>query len=89
MMFNTQEASLDDIWYIDSGFTNHMTGNKILFLTFDDYVKKEVRTGDDKKLGVQGNGEISVKTRHGEKKIPNVYFVPGLMHNLLSVGELV
>lgn len=36
-----------------------------------------------------GIGEIMVDTKVGQKKIPNVYFVPGLKHNLLSVGQLI
>ncbi|KAI3509130.1 hypothetical protein L1887_24156 [Cichorium endivia] len=88
MMLSTEEMNIDDTWYIDSGCSNHMTGNKSLFRSMDTSIKKEVRTGDDKKLSIQGNGEILVRTLHGEKRIPNVYFVPGLKHNLLSVGQL-
>lgn len=87
MMFTSQETNLDDTWYIDSGCSNHMTGNKILIKNIDTSVQREVRTGDDKKLNVQGNGEILVKTMHSEKRIPNVYFVPRLRHNLLSVEQ--
>ncbi|XP_024984146.1 uncharacterized protein LOC112520048 [Cynara cardunculus var. scolymus] len=51
--------------------------------------KKDVRTGDDKKLSVCGSGEVAVKIKNKEKKIPNVFYVPRLKHNLLSVGQLV
>ncbi|KAI3521063.1 hypothetical protein L1887_10522 [Cichorium endivia] len=88
MMLSTEEIPTNDIWYIDSGCSNHMTGNKNLFANLDTSQRKEVQTGDDKKLNVCGNGEVVVKTKNGEKKIPNVYLVSVLKHNLLSVGQL-
>ncbi|XP_024963513.1 uncharacterized protein LOC112503751 [Cynara cardunculus var. scolymus] len=54
MILNTQEVSTDDTWYIDSGCSNHMTNNKALFTQLDESQKREVRTGDDKRLIVQG-----------------------------------
>ena len=65
-----------------------MTGNKDIFVNIDVSRRKEVRTGDDTSLIVVGIGEIMVDTSVGKKKIPDVYFVPGLRHNLLSVGQL-
>ncbi|KAI3690759.1 hypothetical protein L2E82_48966 [Cichorium intybus] len=88
MMFSNREVPFDDTWYIDSGCSNHMSGNKELFVNIDDSLKKEVRTGDDKRLSVYGTGDIMVITKLGKKKIQNVYYVPGLRHNLLSVGQL-
>ncbi|XP_021980717.1 uncharacterized protein LOC110876865 [Helianthus annuus] len=48
MIFNMEETVKDDCWYLDSGCSNHMTGNIELFIKLDESVKKEVRTGDDK-----------------------------------------
>ena len=37
-----------------------------------------------------GKGVINILTKNGGKRyIPDVYFVPGLKHNLMSVGQLV
>ncbi|XP_020678606.2 uncharacterized protein LOC110096826 [Dendrobium catenatum] len=77
-----------DVWFIDSGCSNHMTGNRRLFVTLDNSIQSEVRTGDDNKLFVEGKGDILVQTRKGEKKISDVFYVPNLKHNLLSVGQL-
>lgn len=88
MLFNIQETSTNETWYLDSGCSNHMTGNKELFVNIEDSLKKEFYTGDDKRLTMHGIGDVFVKTRNGEKKIPNVYYVTGLKHNLLSVGQL-
>ena len=36
-----------------------------------------------------GKGKVDILTRKGEKKyISDVYFVPGLKHNLISIGKL-
>ncbi|KAI3708725.1 hypothetical protein L2E82_38127 [Cichorium intybus] len=88
MILSTQDAQFNDMWYIDSGCSNHMCGNKDLFTQIDDSLKREVRTGDDKKLDVYGIGEIIINTKQGNKRIQNVYYVPELKHNLLSVGQL-
>ena len=49
--------------------------------------KKEV-SGDDKRLSLQGNWEILVNIKVGQKKIPSVYYVWELKQNLFSVGHL-
>ncbi|KAL4561335.1 hypothetical protein LXL04_033499 [Taraxacum kok-saghyz] len=88
LTMNTQEALHDETWYLDSRCSNHKTSNRGIFIHLDETEKKEVRTGDDKKLRVLGIGDIIVNTSSGERKISQVYFVPGLKHNLLSVGQL-
>ncbi|PKU71330.1 Retrovirus-related Pol polyprotein from transposon TNT 1-94 [Dendrobium catenatum] len=65
-----------------------MTGNRRLFVTLDNPIQSEVRTGDDNKLFVEGKCDILVQTRKGEKKISDVFYVSNLKHNLLSVGQL-
>ncbi|PKU75264.1 Retrovirus-related Pol polyprotein from transposon TNT 1-94 [Dendrobium catenatum] len=65
-----------------------MTGNSRLFVTLDNSIQSEVRTGDENKLFLKGKCDILVQTRKGEKKISDVFYVPNLKHNLLSVGQL-
>jgi hypothetical protein len=37
-----------------------------------------------------GKGSINIRTKQGEEKhISDVYYVPGLQHNLISIGQLV
>ena len=40
------------------------------------------------RVEVSGKGTMNVITKHGKKSIYDVYFVPGLKHNLISVGKL-
>eukprot|EP00253_Pinus_taeda_P009148 PITA_09148 len=74
----------------DCGCSNHMTGNIALFSKLDQSVKSQVTLGTDSKISVMGKREVKVLTRKGEKKtIADVYYVPGMKCNLLSIGQLV
>lgn len=88
LTLNVQESSTEEIWYLDSGCSNHMTGRKDIFISLDESHQNVVKTGDNKMLEVKGKGDILVKTKMGAKKITDVYYVSGLKHNLLSVGQL-
>lgn len=67
-----------------------MTGNLEMFSTLDENVKSDVTLGNDNKVSVKGKGDVNILTKQGEKKyISDVYFVSGLKHNLMSVGQLV
>lgn len=81
--------SSDGVWFIDSGYSNHMSGTRSLFRDLDESQKSEVRLGDDKQVRAEGKGTIAIKTIQGNVKLLcNVQFVPNLAHNLLSVGQL-
>jgi hypothetical protein len=64
----TTEPTDSDVWMLDSGCSNHMTGNKDPFLSFDSTVKNKVKLGDDRLVSVQGMGTISVLSKNNEKK---------------------
>eukprot|EP00253_Pinus_taeda_P024649 PITA_24649 len=87
---NIAETKSEDIWFLDSGCSNHMTGNIALFFALDQNVKSEVTLGTDSKISVMGKGEVKIFTKKGEKKtIADVYYVSGMRCNLLSIGQLV
>eukprot|EP00253_Pinus_taeda_P018693 PITA_18693 len=65
-------------------------GNISMFSALDQNVKSEVTLGTDSKISVMGKGEVKIFTKKGEKKtIADVYYVPGMRCNLLSIGQLV
>ena len=79
-----------DIWYIDSGCSRHMTRTKSSFVNLDESFKSKVKLGDGKYVKVEGKGDITVVTKGGTPKlIKDVLYVPLLSQNLLSVGQLV
>ena len=75
---NVEEIAPDEMQYTDSGCSNHITGNKKVFVDLDEYVTSEVRTSDDKRLSVKEKGDILVQTKKGEKRISSVFNVLGL-----------
>ena len=87
---NVAQDREEDIWFLDSGCSNHMTGNRAMFSNLDEEVKSELTIGIDTKISIKGKGRVSIRVGNGEKKIvPDVYYVLGLKCNLLSVGQLI
>ncbi|XP_049936006.1 retrovirus-related Pol polyprotein from transposon TNT 1-94 [Nymphaea colorata] len=79
-----------EVWFVDSGCSNHMTGNKSFFKDIDETIQLDVWLGDNNRISVKGKGTAIIKSETGmEKFINDVYYVPGLAQNLLSVGQLV
>jgi hypothetical protein len=75
-------------WIIDSGCTNHMTGEKKMFTS---YVKNKdsqdtIIFGDGNQGKVKGLGKIAITNEHS---ISNVFLVESLGYNLLSVSQFV
>jgi hypothetical protein len=86
---NVAQESPCDIWYLDSGCSNHMTRNLELFSSLDKSVQTKVTLGTNIQVIVLGKGSINILTKQGEKKVmPDVYYVAGLKHNLMSTGQL-
>jgi hypothetical protein len=79
-----------DLWLLDSGCSNHMTGNKELLSSLDSSISSDITLGNDNLVNVQGKGTVPILTKQNvNKDICNVYHVPDLKHNLLSVGHLI
>ena len=70
---NVAQDRQDDVWFLDSGCSNHMTGNIAMFANLDEEVKSEVKKGIDTKISVKGKGKVSIRARNGEQKfVPDV-----------------
>lgn len=46
------------VWFLDSGCSNHMTGEKSWFYELDEGFKHSVRLGNSAKMMVQGKGNV-------------------------------
>jgi hypothetical protein len=73
-------------WYIDSGCSKHMTGDKSKFLTLSENKSGNVIFGNDAPGKIKGKGMVSLS--NGKGKSQDVLFVDGLKHNLLSVSQV-
>ena len=74
-------------WVLDSGCTDHMTGDKDMFceLAENDSPRKYVTFGDNSKDKVVGLGKVAISH---DSSIQNVMLVESLGYNLLSVSRL-
>ncbi|XP_024004054.1 uncharacterized protein LOC112081512 [Eutrema salsugineum] len=71
------DACSDDMWYLDNGASNHMTGNRQCFSSIDETITGKVRFGDDSHIDIKGKGSIVFLSKKGGKKtLTNVYFIP-------------
>ena len=74
-----------NLWYLDSGCSRHMTGDKTQFLSLVAHNGGCVTFGDNKKGEIIGIGNVGKSLTHS---IENVMLVNGLKHNLLSISQL-
>ncbi|KAG7554412.1 Integrase catalytic core [Arabidopsis suecica] len=78
----------DDVWYLDNGASNHMTGDRRYFSKLDKTITGKVRFGDDSRIDIKGKGSILFVDRNGEqRKMSDVYFIPDLKSNIISLGQ--
>ncbi|XP_016649641.1 PREDICTED: uncharacterized protein LOC107881088 [Prunus mume] len=85
---NTSVKGYDDVWYVDSGCSNHMTGREDLLVNIDKNVTAKVEMGTGQLVEVTGKGNLVVETKIGKRYIKEVMLMPRLKENLLSVGQM-
>ncbi|GJR33669.1 integrase, catalytic region, zinc finger, CCHC-type containing protein [Tanacetum coccineum] len=71
------------LWYMDSGCSKHMTGNRSKLKNFMEKFIGTVRFGNDHFGAIMDYGDYVI----GDSVISRVYYVEGLGHNLFSVGQ--
>jgi len=64
MLLMAQHANLnqakDEVWFLDSGCSNHMVGSKDWLFDFDDSFRSSVKLGNDSKMHVMGKGNLKL-----------------------------
>ena len=73
------------LWYLDSGCSRHMIGDRSLFKVFKSKKGGNVIFGDRSKSQIKGKGTISLP---GLQDSANVLYVEGLRVNLLSISQI-
>jgi hypothetical protein len=73
-------------WYIDSGCSKHMKGDKGNFLSLSERKSGNVAFGNDAPGKIKGKGMVSLS--NGKGKAQDVLLVDGLKHNILSVIQI-
>jgi hypothetical protein len=86
---NVAQEILFDLWYLDSGCSNHMIGNLEFFSSLDKSFQTKVTLGIDIQVIVLGKGSINILTKQGEKNVmPDVYYFSGLKQSFMSTRQL-
>ncbi|GJR91959.1 retrovirus-related pol polyprotein from transposon TNT 1-94 [Tanacetum coccineum] len=71
------------LWYLDSGCSKHMTGDRSRLRNFVKKFIGTVRFGNNHFGAIMGYEDYVI----GDSVISRVYYVEGLGHNLFSVGQ--
>ncbi|GKE47446.1 retrovirus-related pol polyprotein from transposon TNT 1-94 [Tanacetum coccineum] len=71
------------LWYLDSGYSKHMTGDRSWLRNFMKKFIGTVRFRNDHFGAIMGYGDYVIS----DSVISRVYYVEGLGHNLFSVGQ--
>nr|GEU78729.1 retrovirus-related Pol polyprotein from transposon TNT 1-94 [Tanacetum cinerariifolium] len=71
------------LWYLDSGCSKHMTGDRSQLTNFVNKFIGTVKFDNDRMAKLMGYGDYQI----GNVTISRVYLVEGIRHNLFSVGQ--
>nr|GEU75106.1 retrovirus-related Pol polyprotein from transposon TNT 1-94 [Tanacetum cinerariifolium] len=70
-------------WYLDSGCSKHMTGDRFQLINFVQKFLGTVKFENDHVAKIMGYGDYKIRN----VTISRVYIVEGIGHNLFSVGQ--
>ncbi|KAH0696419.1 hypothetical protein KY290_013785 [Solanum tuberosum] len=58
MAYTAKEKALNDVWYLDTGCSNHMCGEKEAFSELDETFRDTVRFGDNSVVSAMGKWKV-------------------------------
>lgn len=88
---SNKSINFENDWIIDSGCSNHMTGNMKKLENINEYKERRVVvTANNSRLPITHVGQIKITPRFNEEQVelPDVMHVLGMKKNLLSVSQL-
>ncbi|KAK9059981.1 hypothetical protein SSX86_020685 [Deinandra increscens subsp. villosa] len=86
--YSLEEGS-NELWYLDNGASNHMSGNMSHFSVLDQSMTGKVNFGDGSSVQIAGKGSILLEGNKQEQKLlTEVYYIPSLKSNIMSLGQL-
>jgi hypothetical protein len=83
-------SALGSMWYLDSGASFHIMGDKELFSDLEEKdLQMHIEMGDDGRYSATGISTITFQRESGKPfQLKDVMHVPGLKKNLVSVTML-
>ncbi|KAM2243153.1 hypothetical protein PS2_009934 [Malus domestica] len=91
MVTTPERIDYNNDWIVDSGCSNHMTGDKQKLQNLFEYKgSRVVVTANNSRLPIAHIGKTIVTPRYNSNQVPlqDVYHVPGMKKNLLYVAQL-
>ena len=73
---------------LDSSCSNHTRANEDMFSSLDKIFSHIVKVGNNTSMKVTGRGVVKLTSHRVRYTISNMYWIPELKNNLLSVEEL-
>nr|GEY17382.1 hypothetical protein [Tanacetum cinerariifolium] len=88
MAYTSEVMKRGDGWFLDSGCSNHISGDRSWFITLDQNHSTTVKLGNNMVMKTAGQCNIKIRLNGVNHIVPDVYCVPELRNNLLSMGQL-
>lgn len=83
------EKDHGNVWYLDTGASNHMTGCRKQFTQLDTSIHGLVKFGDESAITISARGTVLIEGCTAEHKaLMDVYYIPNLTSNIISLGQL-
>ncbi|KAG6396851.1 hypothetical protein SASPL_143008 [Salvia splendens] len=89
MAYTPIQEEKEEAWFLDSGCSNHMSGDKSWFSKLDEDFRCSVKLGNNSRLSVIGKGDVNLCVNGRSHIISDVYLIPELTSNLVSLGQFV
>lgn len=67
-----------DVWFLDSGCSNHMTSNERILMEIDLTSNSQVKMGNGALVQAKGKGTIAIEIKKKTRYIRDVLLVPDL-----------
>jgi hypothetical protein len=85
---NTNSATIfkEEIWYLDSGCSNHIIGTKEWIHEFDENFTESVKSGNDSTMAIMGKGNVKLSIAEKVHVITVVYY---FIRPFMLVAQLV
>jgi hypothetical protein len=63
------EHKREEVWYLDSSYSHHITGDCSNFETLDEAYSSHIELGDNKRVEIKRRGDVAIHSNKDNKKI--------------------